>query len=629
MKTKFFTIVLLACLKLSFSQTNIIPTPVSLSESEGYFEINNLTNIEVLTEDNDVLRYVENFKKLLSEKGILASKNIANSYKNIITISLLNNYSKELNNEGYLLDIKEDKILIKANNAAGVFNSLQTLRQLFPPEFELQNKTFKYIKIKQCSIKDYPRFKWRGLHLDVSRHFFSVDDIKLFIDKMSQYKFNVFHWHLTDDEGWRIEIKSLPKLTEVGAWRVERFGAFGKNRAYPKPNEKATYGGFYTQEEIKDVIIYASERNITIVPEIDMPGHSMAALAAYPELSTKKEPKFVNPGSNFAEWYGNGKFKMLIENTLNPTDEKVYEFVDKVFTEVAQLFPGDYIHMGGDECYKGFWEEDENVQSFMKQHQIADTKELQSYFVKRVEKIINSKGKKLIGWDEILEGGLAKSATVMSWRGMKGGIEAAKMGHDVVMTPTTYAYLDYTQGDFSVENKVYNSLSLEKCYEFEPVPENIDSKHVLGGQGNVWTEKIPTMPFAFYMTYPRAFALSETFWSKKEDKTWNNFVGRVENHFERFDNANQNISKAILDPIIRVYYNNDTLMCELKNSIPNTDIYYTINNTYPLQFGIKYKEPFVIPDGDFSLRTQTFRNKQPLGRLLQVPREELVKRAKK
>lgn len=629
MKTKLFTIVLIVCLKLSFAQTNIIPTPVSFYDLEGYFEINNRINIEVITEDKDVLNYVENFKKLLSDKGISISKNIADSNKNIITISLLNNYSEELNVEGYLLDIKEDEIIIKANRAAGIFNGLQTLRQLFPPEFERLNKSFKSLKIKQCSIKDYPRFKWRGLHLDVSRHFFSVDDVKSFIDKMSQYKFNVFHWHLTDDEGWRIEIKSLPKLTEVGAWRVERFGAFGKNRAYPKPNEKATYGGFYTQEEIKDVVQYASQRNITIVPEIDMPGHSMAALAAYPELSTKKEPKFVNPGSNFAEWYGNGKFKMLIENTLNPTDEKVYEFVDKVFTEVAQLFPGDYIHMGGDECYKGYWEEDESVQSFMKQYDIVDAEALQSYFVARVEKIINSKGKKLIGWDEILEGGLTKGATVMSWRGMKGGIEAAEMGHDVVMTPTTYAYLDYTQGDFSVENKVYNSLSLEKCYEFEPVPENIDPQYVLGGQGNVWTEKIPTMPFAFYMTYPRAFALSETFWSKKDDKNWNNFVGRVENHFERFDNANQNISKAVLDPIIKVYYHNDTLMCELKNAVPNTDMYYTIDNTYPVQFGIKYKEPFAIPDGDFSLRTQTFRNKETLGRLLQVHREELVKRVKK
>jgi hexosaminidase len=285
--------------------------------------------------------------------------------------------------------------------------------------------------------------------------------------------------------------------------------------------------------------------------------------------------------------------------------------------------------MGGDECYKGFWEEDENVQSFMKQHNITDVEALQSYFVKRVETIINSKGKKLIGWDEILEGGLAKSATVMSWRGMKGGIEAAQMGHDVVMTPTTYSYLDYTQGDFSVENKVYNSLSLEKCYEFEPVPENIDSKYVLGGQGNVWTEKIPHMSFAFYMTYPRAFALSETFWSKKEDKNWNHFINRVENHFQRFDNANQNISKAVLDPIIRVYYHKDTLMCELKNSLPNTTIFYTIDNTYPVNFGIKYNEPFVIPDGDFSLRTQTFRDNKSLGRLLQVHREELVKRVKK
>jgi hexosaminidase len=234
----------------------------------------------------------------------------------------------------------------------------------------------------------------------------------------------------------------------------------------------------------------------------------MAALAAYPELSTRKEPKTVNPGAKFAEWYGDGKFEMLIENTLNPADEKVYEFLDKVFTEIAALFPGEFIHMGGDECYHGYWEKDVEVQKFMKKHQIKDSHELQSYFVKRTEKIINSKGKKMIGWDEILEGGLAEGAAVMSWRGMKGGIEAAKMGHEVVMSPTTFAYLDYTQGDHSVENPIYADLSLEKAYSFEPVPEGIDAKLILGGQGNLWTEVIPDLQFAFYMTYPRAFAIA-------------------------------------------------------------------------------------------------------------------------
>ena len=285
---------------------------------------------------------------------------------------------------------------------------------------------------------DYPRFGWRGLMLDVSRNFFSKEDVKQYIDQMARFKYNTFHWHLTDDNGWRIEIKSLPKLTEVGAWRVPRYGQFSE-RAKPNPGEKATVGGFYTQEDIKEIIQYAADRNITIVPEVDVPGHSMAAIAAYPELSCTKDPNTkVNPGSSFSEWYGDGKFKMLLDNTLNPSDEKVYEFLDKVFTEIAALFPNPYIHVGGDECYKGFWTEDPGCQALMKKMNMKKPEELQSYFMKRVETILKSKGKKLIGWDEILEGGLAPEATVMSWRGIKGGIEAAKLGHDVVMTPNNF-----------------------------------------------------------------------------------------------------------------------------------------------------------------------------------------------
>ncbi|MCD8538991.1 MAG: beta-N-acetylhexosaminidase, partial [Leadbetterella sp.] len=324
---------------------------------------------------------------------------------------------EKLGKEGYVLDVKESGISLTANTPAGIFNGIQSLRQLLPASLENRQTAFTgTISVPQCRITDYPRYQWRGLMLDVSRHFFTAEEVKDFIDRMSQYKFNVFHWHLTDDEGWRIEIKSLPRLTEVGAWRVERHGRFGDTRPYPEEGEKATYGGFYTQEQIRDIIKFAADRNITIVPEIDLPGHSMAILAAYPELSTRKEPKFVNPGSKFAEWYGSHEFKMLIENTLNPADENVYAFVDKVMTEVAGLFPGEYIHMGGDECYHGYWAEDAGVQAFMKKNNLKDTKELQAYFVRRVNDIISSKGKKMIGWDEILDGGgLPKSTAVMSW----------------------------------------------------------------------------------------------------------------------------------------------------------------------------------------------------------------------
>lgn len=627
MRNVLLAFLLLMLINTLNAQHSIIPEPVSYESNSAVFVLGNELSVIFNTKDEQTNKYANQFIRFLEKAGIQVL-NESSKKGNAITISLNKKKRPEIDIEGYKLTVTDSNIALSANEAAGIFNGLQTLRQLLPASMEntRYSKT-EPISIKGCEIIDYPRFKWRGLMLDVSRHFFTVDEVKTYIDKMSQYKFNVFHWHLSDDQGWRIEIKSLPKLTEVGAWRVPRNGRFGEHREEPKDGEEATYGGYYTQEEIKDVVKYAAERNITIVPEIDLPGHCMAALAAYPELSTKKEPKFVSPGSKFSEWYGDGTFKMLIENMLNPADEKVYEFVDKVFTEVAGLFPGEYIHMGGDECYHGYWEEDPSVQEFMKKNNIDNSEKLQSYFVKRVGKIISSKGKKMIGWNEILlGGGLAENAAVMSWQGMEEGIKASQMGHNVVMSPTTYAYLDYTQGDYSVENRIYASLSLEKSYSFDPIPEGAVAKYIMGGQGNLWTEAIPTLSYAFYMTYPRAFALSETFWSKKEKKNWNNFIDRTEDHFQRFDATNYNISKAVLDPIVTIFKDGDMLMCKLTNSVSETEIFYTIDNTYPVKFGKKYTEPFEIPQGNLELRTQTFRNNIPLGRELLINRSELEKR---
>lgn len=614
-------------------QHSIIPEPVYYESTETIFTFDQNVRLHICTDESKVIQHASAFQDFLSKAGISVPEQKMynpNRKGKSIQVRLIHDPIPELGDEGYILEVKDNVIELSANKSPGIFYGFQTLRQLLPPKTETQsNQLITPFKIQGCKIKDSPRFKWRGLMLDVSRHFFTVDEVKSFIDKMSQYKFNVFHWHLTDDEGWRIEIKSLPRLTEVGAWRVERHGRFGESRSYPRPGEKATYGGFYTQEEIKDVVQYAEERNITVVPEIDMPGHSMAVLAAYPELSTKKEKKFVNPGAKFAEWFGDGTFKMLIENTLNPTDEAVYDFVDKVFTEVAELFPGQYIHMGGDECYQGYWLSDLGVQKFMKKNNLKDGNALQSYFVRRAQKIINSKGKKMIGWDEILYGGLAEGAVVMSWRGMKGGIEAAKMGHEVIMSPNTHAYLDFTQGDHSVENPVYRDLSLEQSYRFEPQPDDVNPKWILGGQGNVWAEQIPNLPYAFYMTYPRAFALAEALWSPREKREWNSFIHRTESHFTRFEAANKNICRAVFDPIVAVEKVEDKLMCQLRNPIPGTEIYYTIDNTHPVQFGQKYTGPFEIPVGNLSLRTRTFRKGKPLGRELMIHRTELEKRADK
>lgn len=599
---------------LGFSQHHIIPEPVSFTSTKGLLEADGFT-----VKDNSKLKntsiIISQFENHVESIGLKKDGNIE------IQLSKDKNIKAK---EGYHLSASSKGITIKSNTYAGFYYGFQTLKQLFPAKAD-QGK----VGIQFCEIADEPRFEWRGLMLDVSRHFFTVDEVKAYIELMASYKFNTFHWHLTDDHGWRVEIKSLPKLTEVGAWRGERYGRFGESRTKATDEEPKTYGGFYTQAQIKDIVAFAQDRNVRIVPEIDVPGHSMALLAAYPRLSTKKEKVNVSVGDRFAKWFGDGTFKMYTENMLDPTNEKVYETLDKIYGEIATLFPYEYIHMGGDECYKGYWEESDEVQKFMKKNKMKDMHDLQAYFIDRVQKIIESKGKKMIGWDEITEGHLNKDAAVMSWQGMKGGIEAAKLGHNVVMSPTTYAYLDYTQGDESIENNIYKSLSLEKTYEFEPVPAGVDPKFILGAQANLWTEAVPTMPFAFYMTYPRAFSIAETAWSPKEKKNWNSFIERTLVHFDRFDDMNINISKAVLDPIIEVYKEGGKLMCELTNNIPHTEIYYSIDNTYPMEFGTKYTGPFEIPEGELSLRTQTFLNSERIGRSLQVHRTELEERAKK
>ncbi|MGH2565114.1 MAG: beta-N-acetylhexosaminidase, partial [Ginsengibacter sp.] len=374
--------------------------------------------------------------------------------------------------EGYNLSVTPTKIIIKANTPAGLFYGVQTLVQLFPKEIESAVPVADIKWEAPCvDITDYPRFGWRGLMFDAARHFFTREDVEKYIDQMVRYKYNILHLHLTDDEGWRIEIKSLPKLTEVGAWNVKKVGYFG-TFAVPRPDEPRNYGGFYTQDDIKEIVEYAKERFVNILPEIDVPGHSLAAIAAYPDLSCSGGVKNigVSSGENIKDW---DTHTALYDDNLCPANENVYTFLDKVITEVAKLFPFEYIHMGGDETFKTFWESSDAVKALMKREKLKTMEEVQSYFEKRVEKIVESKGKKFMGWDEILEGGLAPNAVVMSWRGIEGGIQAAKMGHDVVMSPTTFAYIDYMQGDPAIEPHIYATLRLKKTYEFEPVPDSI------------------------------------------------------------------------------------------------------------------------------------------------------------
>ena len=621
MKVKFTSALFLLISCFAQAQHAIIPNPVSYIAEKGNFVVTPTTKVVLKNSNSELFQVADLFFSSFVIKGLKVVQSKPNANSKNIEISLNSIADESIGKEGYSLKVRQNKVELKANNVIGVFYALQSLDQLF----DFNAKSNGNVVLPACTITDFPRFGWRGLMLDVSRHFFSTSDVKKYIDWMSKYKFNVLHWHLSDDNGWRIEIKSLPKLTEIGAWRVERFGAFG-NREAPSEGEATAYGGFYTQEEIKDILHYAAERQITIVPEIDIPGHSMALLAAYPELSTLKEPKMVNPGSSFADWHGDGTFTMKIENSLNPSDEKVYAILDTIFGEVAALFPGQYIHIGGDECYHGFWEKDPGCVALMQKENLKDAKELQSYFIKKVVNIITSKGKKAIGWDEILYGGLADGAAIMSWRGTKGGIEASKAGHEVVMSPNSFAYLDYTQGDPSVEVPVYAKLSLKKAYEFEPAPEGVDSKYILGGQGNLWTEKIPTIEHAFYMTYPRAFAIIESVWSPSEKKEWNNFSTRLETHFNRFETAGKPISKAVYDPIVSVKKQDGKMMCTLSNDLADVTIYYTIDGTFPAQYSTKYTQPFEIPKGDITFRAVSYRNGKPIGRTLTISKEMLEKR---
>lgn len=610
----------------SLPEISLIPKPVSIALSPQTFTLPD--DIIIITTANEELKKIANrlAQQLQTDSNTVQVKEGNAVVESSIFISLVED--KSIPKEGYRLRIKPNSISLNSNEPAGIFYGVQTLLQLFPKEIESREKQKPAVKwtVPVLTIEDYPRFGWRGLMLDVSRHFFTKEEVKRYIDDMAKYKFNVLHWHLTDDQGWRIEIKSLPKLTQVGAWRVNKTGTFG-SFSKPSADEPRNYGGFYTQEEIKEIVQYAKERYINILPEIDVPGHSLAAIASYPELTCTPGTYAVNSGEQFMVWPPSGHFYGLLDNSLCPAKEEVYVFMDKVFTEVAQLFPFEYIHMGGDETARNFWEKSDAIKALMKKENLKNLDEVQSYFVKRMEKIISSKGKKMIGWDEILQGGLAPNAAVMSWRGMKGGIEAAKLGHEVVMTPTDFVYLDYMQADRITEPPVYASLRLKKVYQFEPVPVEVNASLIKGGQGNLWTEQIYNLRQAQYMTWPRAFAIAEILWSPQRKKDWNHFVSRVEKHFERLDIAQTKYAPSMYDPDFIVTKKDSSVVVKMTTEIDGLDIHYSFDNSSPDQFYPKYTEPLLVPKDASLLKAITYRNGKLIGRMMVMPVEELKKRA--
>lgn len=620
------TTLMMGGISIANAQTiSIIPEPYQMTKGTGTYTLPKSIAINAPSSANAISDIMAGKLRITTGRVVYFTKN-----KPSIDLQIINDAN--LGTEGYTLDINEKGIQLKANANAGLFFGWQTVMQLLPSSVyanSLQaniNWSLPYV-----SIIDKPRFGWRGMMLDVSRHFFSKADVKTFIDDMARYKYNRFHWHLTDDQGWRIEIKSLPKLTSVGAWRAERKGKW-MNITTPAIDEPKTYGGFYTQEDIKEVVAYAKARFIEVIPEVDIPGHSLAMNTAYPFLSTTPNYPFqVNAGDEFMDWEGlNGHVTAKIDNSLDPSNETVYEYLDKIFGEIAPLFPFEYIHMGGDENAKNNWEKSPNVQALMKKEGLKNQNEVQSYFVRRVQKIINSKGKKMMGWDEILEGGLSGDATVMSWRGVKGGIEAAKQGHQVVMSPNDYNYIDYYQGELTAEGKVYRGLRMKTTYSFEPVPAGVDPSLILGNQANQWSEQIFDMRYAQYMTWPRGLAVAETGWSPKEKKNWISFTKKVESQFEKLDAANVRYARSMYDPIVTTQLNTKgELIGIMEGEVEGLDIYYNINDQMPDNYSEKYTGPFLIPEDVLSLRVISYRDGKQIGKYLNIPIESLRKRAVK
>jgi hexosaminidase len=590
------------------ARPDIIPLPYKVELTGGNFKIKSSTSILISPVNDQVKGIAESFSKKISGftgETMELSQAGNNQPKNSILLKLEPSLKDELGKEGYKMSVTSSRIAITAAEPAGLFYGVQTLYQLLPPEIfgdpgKLAGK-MPDLKVPCQEMTDRPSFSWRGMHLDVSRHFFPKEFILKYIDILAMHKMNVFHWHLTDDNGWRIEIDKYPKLTEVSAWRADREGKPWNECEPQRPGEKATYGGFYTKEDIREIVAYAKERFITIVPEIEMPGHTSEVFAAYPEFSCSGEKATVQTGSYWP-----------VSNIFCAGNDGTFRFLEDILDEVIDLFPGEYIHIGGDEADKTAWKSCPKCQARIKQEKLPGVNELQSYFVQRIEKYLVSKGKRMIGWDEIMEGGLAKEATVMSWRGFEGGIEAAKLGHDVVMCPVSYCYFDYYQADPEFQPPGIGGLiTLKKVYSFRPVPAELQGEarlRIIGGQGNLWSEYIPTPSHAEYMALPRMTALAEVLWSQENALDWNDFRERLQMQFTRFKNMGVNYCEGSgkVEPTALFYSDEKPYSLMLQTEAAGTEIFYTLNGTVPDNNSFLYKGPIKI-DHDVTLSAVAYK----------------------
>ena len=590
---KFLIIILLTGCRPEIDEIikpSIIPKPLSQKIGNGSFIFNN--DVAIVSEPK--LQEVSNYFTLYLKDNYNFELSNNNSTKKI-TFKIDDSIN---NDEGYELNVSKNDITIKSKHAKGAFYAVQSLIQLLPLPSDLNS-----FKILCLRIKDQPQFTYRGMHLDVGRHFFSVDFIKKYIDLMARLKMNTFHWHLTEDQGWRIEIKKYPKLQEIAAFRKETL--IGHYNDQPHQFDGKPYGGFYTQEQIKEVVAYAKTRQVTIIPEIEMPGHSQAAIAAYPELGCSGEQVEV------ATKWG------VFDEVYCPK-ESTFKFLEDVIDEVVALFPGKYIHIGGDEAPKTNWKNCAHCQKLVKKEGLKDEHGLQSYFIARMEKYINTKGKQIIGWDEILEGGLAPNATVMSWRGTSGAVQAAKEGHDVILTPGSHCYFDHYQSENENEPLAIGGfLPLEKVYHFNPIPEGLTDKeatYVLGAQGNVWTEYMQTEKQVEYMAYPRAVALSEVLWSSPKHKNYSDFIHRLEQYQKRLDQLEVNYANHIYSVKGELINSKGNLAYQLSTTSSSYPIYYSTDKSFPSKL---YSTPITL-DASMHIKAVVLNSKKtPLGAVFQ------------
>ncbi|MBN2357149.1 family 20 glycosylhydrolase [candidate division KSB1 bacterium] len=561
----------------------IIPKPVHCEWRRGCFTFNRATRI-VVPDDTSVKSIAEYMADLFAPAmgWRMAIQNAPGIDKSDNAIIFSLGPMPGLNEEAYELEVTTSAIMLSASTPAGLFHAVQSLRQLLPADIERTDKVDTAWSVPALFIRDQPRFRWRGLLLDCCRHFMDVEFVKRYIDLLALYKMNVLHWHLTEDQGWRIEIKKYPRLTEIGAWRTY--------------DNDSTYGGFYTQEQIRDVVAYARSRYVNIVPEIEMPGHSLAALSAYPHLSCSGGPFSVE-----TQW---GVF----EDVYCAGNDSAFQFLQDVLREVIELFPSPYIHIGGDEVPKTRWQQCAKCQTRIKEENLRDEQELQSYFIKRIETFLLSHNRRLIGWDEILEGGLAPEATVQSWRGMEGAIAAAQSGHDAIVSPVTHAYFDYP----------LQAIDLRRVFAFEPVPEGLtpqQADHIIGGECNMWTERAPQEAVDGKL-FPRLLAMAERLWSVAGNGDYIAFLNRVRSHYTRLDHLGVRYGAEAQPVTILPQYQaaQRSYRVQLISGEKDLQIRYTLDGSDPVAQSPLYERPFVISHS-LRLKAQAFREELPYGEM--------------